>query len=273
MHLFRKNLRHGSFSVWLLLSVGSFGCGHDRSAQRPASPPAAVQPSAAAPTRLPMEVPPAPQNGSIADLMGEHFTIVSWARNAVIAGELDALREPLAALAAYRYEEVPAGRRLPWVAQLQQAARLTSEAAKLEVAASGVATMARVCGECHLANHAGPSFPAVANPLERVAADGVDARMARHLWAAELLWEGITGPSDVTWYAGAKTLLEAPDALDERLPEGFDDALLQVRRLGQKAQDAQTLAARADLYGVLLTTCADCHTRWLARTRNHDDEP
>ena len=243
----------------LLLSVG---CGHSQAAQTAPAPPPTVA-TRSAPKRLPLPAPQLPQSVAIGDVMGDHFIITSWARDSVIAGMLDPLKQPLRVLAAYRYEDVKAGGWMPWIAQLQTAARLTSEAATLDVAASGVATMGRVCGECHRANQRGPISPPVPDLLDRLARETVDERMARHLWAAELLWEGIPGPSDETWRAGAKALIEAPDALDDELPEGFDRSLLEVRGLGQHAEVAETLAERANVYGLLIATCADCHTRFL----------
>lgn len=250
-----------------LVLVGSFGCAHtagvEPSSAAIQTPPSSEVKPSAAPKGLPLQAPPPPASASLGEVMGDHFAITSWARDSVIAGLLPPLREPLIALADYHYDEVQTGGWLPWIAELQEAARLTSKAATLDAAAMGVATMARVCGECHRANHAGPAIPAAGDPLERRKADTVEERMARHMWASELLWEGLTGPSDVTWRAGVKVLLEAPDALDEAMPQSFDADLQQVRVLSQNAEAADSLADRANVYGLLIATCADCHTRWI----------
>jgi cytochrome c553 len=195
--------------------------------------------------------------------MADHFMITSWARDSVIAGMIDPLREPLSTLADYRYDELPAGSWVAGMAQLQAAARLTSQAETLDAAAMGVATMARVCGECHVANHGGPAIPPPPEKAPYVAADSVGERMGRHMWGAELLWEGLTGPSETSWNAGADTLIEAPEELDEQLPESFDTSLREVVALGQAAKEATSLAKRADVYGLLIATCADCHSRWI----------
>lgn len=195
--------------------------------------------------------------------MGDHFMITSWARDSVIAGSLEPLREPLSALADYRYDELPAGTWVPRMAQLQEAARLTSKAQTLDAAAMGVATMARVCGECHVATHGGPVIPPPPEKSPRVPADSIGERMGRHMWGAELMWEGLTGPSDESWRAGAETLMEAPAELDEQLPENFDAALREIVEIGRNAHIATTFASRADAYGLLIATCADCHSRWI----------
>ncbi|HKU38541.1 MAG TPA: hypothetical protein VJR89_10350 [Polyangiales bacterium] len=239
-----------------MLLGAALGCGHTSAAQpEPENPPRrkAVVPA-----------PKPPPSASIGDAMGDHFAITSFARDAVIAGLLEPLRAPLRALADYHYEDVRSGGWMPWIAQLQSAARLTSDAATLDVAAMGVASMARVCGECHVATHGGPVLPPPpAAEEQRLAADTVSERMARHMLSAELLWEGLTAPSDAVWNAGAKALIDAPDQLDDALPESFDADLRQVQALGKDASDATTLAQRADVFGLLIATCSECHTRWI----------
>lgn len=271
MHRLCFGQRIRSSATLLVLVTGSIGCGHSSALPpRPAvATPAVVnEPSpttnaAVVAKRLPLGPPELPASASIGDTMADHFMIASWARDSVIAGLLDPMRAPLTALADYRYDNLRAGDWMPWIAQLQEAAQLTSKAATLDAAAMGVATMARVCGECHQANHGGPALPPIPHSEEPLAVDSVEERMGRHMYGAELLWEGLTGPSDVGWEEGAKTLIQAPDELDQKMPEGFDADLLAVKQLGQRASDAHTLAERADVYGLLIASCASCHSRWV----------
>jgi hypothetical protein len=253
----------------IALVLCSASCGHTHAAQPAPAASAATETTApskkeeSAAHRIPTRAPDPPASAKLGDVMADHFMITSWARDSVIAGMIDPLREPLSTLADYRYDELPAGSWVAWMAQLQAAARLTSQAETLDAAAMGVATMARVCGECHVANHGGPAIPPPPEKTPRLAADSVGERMGRHMWGAELLWEGLTGPSETSWNAGAETLIEAPDELDERLPENFDASLREVVALGRAAKEATSLAERADTYGLLIATCADCHARWI----------
>ena len=194
--------------------------------------------------------------------MAEHFVIVTSARDAVIKGTLRELRAPLRALADYRYPDVELGGWAGPIAQLQQAARLTSDAKSLEQAASGVAAMGRVCGQCHLDN--GGARTQFDLPVEKKAAraDTLKVRMLRHTFAADSLWLGLTTPSDEAWNAGASALTHAPpkppeDALTPT--PGFEAALQEVRSLGQRAAEAGNLDERANVYALLLATCANCH--------------
>lgn len=259
------------------LLAGSSSCGHSSAAApsaRVAPPPLAAPPEqvevrVTRAQRVPTKVPEPPASTKLGDVMADHFLIASWARDSVIAGLLEPMKGPLNALADYHYDELPAPGWAPQLAQLQAAARLTSSAGTLDAAAMGVATMARICGECHAQKHAGPVIPPVPELGRRASADSVPERMDRHMWATELLWEGLTGPSDAAWKAGADALLRAPERLDAELPATFDAELREVQSLGEQARNAMSLSERADLFGLLIATCANCHTRWIEDEVGH----
>jgi cytochrome c553 len=203
-----------------------------------------------------------PPDDNIASFMAEHFVIATLARDAVIKGKVNELREPLRALADYRYTEVALGGWADQVAQLQQAARLTSEAKTIEQAATGVAAMARVCGSCHLRGGRGPAPVESPRETKSTRADDLAKRMYRHMWAADRMWIGLTTPSDDAWLAGASALARAPQRtpVDAPVPPpGFGRALLEVRQLGQRAGEVSSLDERANVYALLLATCANCH--------------
>ncbi len=224
--------------------------------------------SRTSPARAPSATAPTSEHSAareerIADYMPDHFIIVTHGRDSVILGELEALREPMRALAGHDYKDVASGGWMPWIAQLQMAAGLISEAGTLEAAASGVAAMARVCGECHAATSSGPYFGPSGRERTRPRSDTLDERMRRHVWAADRLWEGLTGPSDEAWNDGAAALALAPAAApltDPPMPPEVIAGLLETRALAADAADATSLAQRANVYGLLIATCANCHT-------------
>ena len=265
-------LRACSASALLLSLSCAHASGERQPAQRtsaraPAHSASQPEPSAARP-HPPAKPPPlapedAPEQDRIESFMAEHFAIVTWARDSVIAGSVEPLREPLRALADYEYRSVAPGGWMPYIADLQEAARLTSQSDNLDLAATGVATMARVCGDCHANKASGPKFnDSDRRDERRLRRDSLDQRMQRHIWAADRMWEGLTGPSDAAWSEGAAALANAPAGApraDPALPPKIVSALQEVRALGARALDAQTLADRADVYGLLLSTCANCH--------------
>jgi len=206
------------------------------------------------PTRAPVD---------IAAFMRDHFIITAWARDAVAEGDLESLREPLRELAAYRYPGVVPGAWMQYLARLQAAAKLTSEAQQLPAAAAGVATMARLCGECHVQHRVELSV-SFRTPSERPEpeTESLSTRMYRHQWASTRLWEGLTAPSDEAWAAGAAALAEIPASISpsgQALGPDTLAMLKQVQQIGTEASNANTLDERATSYGRLLSLCSQCH--------------
>jgi hypothetical protein len=244
-----------------LSALLALSCGHAHSAQRPPER-AAAHGSARAEARS--EAHPVSDETRYPDhidsFMVEHFAIVTWARDCVISGTIEGLQGPLTQLADYEYRSVAPGDWMPFIADLQEAARLTSVANDLDLAASGVATMARICGDCHRTKAPGSKFDAPAPEPKRKRSDSFDERMQRHIWAADRMWVGLTEPSDVDWNAGAAALAAIPAVAPKaaRDPQ-LAAALQEVRELGARALDATSARDRADTYGLLISTCANCH--------------
>ena len=256
--------------TWLCLALCA--CGHTSAAQKPAEPPTPVastpeikQAAAPIPARTPEEKAPevSEPHGDeyVRDVMNDHFIITKLARDAVIVGDFASAREPVAALADFQYSsELPQA----WqsdLRRLQHAARQTADAQDLAAAASGVAKMARVCGDCHL-NTTGKAELGSANDPIAGRSESLDERMARHILALDRMWVGLTGPSDDAWREGAKLLVQAPAKVRDRasdLSKDFRFALREVRSLGTRAEHATDGEQRAEAYGQLLSTCARCH--------------
>jgi mono/diheme cytochrome c family protein len=234
----------------------------------PPQPPAAVEPSATRTRTSNPSEQPASSTGAeveadldvVDDIMGDHFLITAWARDAIIYGELDALREPLMTLADFKY---PAAMP-PGLTELQDAARVTAKASTLVAAAAGVATMGRVCGECHQKRNLGIEVKrqTFGGPSKGKHAETIDTRMFRHGWAAERLWEGLVAPSDHAWQAGAAALAHAPKQtpkLNRPASEALTRQLRAMRELGVRASTAASMQERAEVYALTLASCAQCH--------------
>ena len=135
------------------------------------------------------------------------------------------------------------------------------EAQDLKTMATLTGQLAGGCGSCHQAVKSGPRFV-----LGNTAPNGSsrEAQMIRHLWAADRMWEGLVGPSEEAWKAGAEAMAKTQPALatayrastSATTSRGF---LGEVNRLASEALAATTLAERADVYGRLLNTCNRCH--------------
>ena len=141
-------------------------------------------------------------------------------------------------------------------------ASMAARAQDLEAVASQTGYMAAACGDCHIAMETGPRFVVGSTHPE---GDSREAQMIRHLWAADRMWEGLVGPSESSWRAGASALAETGPALvtalrtstlPARSPSSLAEEVVSVAR---DAMTAATTEARAQVYGRVLTTCNGCH--------------
>lgn len=171
----------------------------------------------------------------VASEMHDRYAAASAARDAVVAGQLEAARAAGAALAAAEpLPALPLGW-APRMAAMDSAGSAVARAADLPAAAAAVAALGGVCGACHAALEAGPS----AAPPEA----GGDA----HAPAAEALWIGLVTAQDDPWVRGSGAIageLAGP-------PEAAAALSAAARAAGTRPG--------AQAYAGLLQTCAGCH--------------
>jgi hypothetical protein len=184
-------------------------------------------------------------------------------RDAMVRGDLDGAKAEAKLRAELRLAGPTSGLFRHLLDAMKDAAARASGANDLKDAGRDVGIVAKTCGDCH--HVFGRPGMIVGQPA--APASGVRASMQRHQWAAEQMWEGLVVPSDDAWNAGALALADAPLA-----PEALTPGKSPVPRLGELAQTVHDLGrqaaavervdVRADLYGQIQATCADCH-KWL----------
>jgi hypothetical protein len=161
--------------------------------------------------------------------MLDHFADATAARDAVIAGRLQDVRAPLDRLAV-----APAARNLPddwvpWFDEMRKVAARGAGATTLTAAAESIAALGATCGECHRTTVGGPKT-VLAPEYNSAGARGLQEKMARHRFAADELWIGLTGPAHEAWSTGASALMNINvpglvthrgyPATDDRPPSG-----------------------------------------------------
>lgn len=229
----------------LLILLVTAGCNKkpDHKTDEPAKP------EAPATTGEPAE--PRPE---VSAHMKEHFTRVSAIRDAVIAGDYAATREPSTWLAEHG---APQGIPDDWielVTDLRKMAGGLEEATDVEQVALALGPVARACGSCHEKLGAEIKYQPPAAP----AGDGFKAEMDRHRWAAGLLWDGVVIPNDAAWTAGAGHFAATALVPEKPTPE-LEKLAAEVKQLGEKAASAADRQSRGNVYGELLASCATCH--------------
>lgn len=225
------------------------------SAKPAASPAKAPQPSGEA------------ESPSVPKRMAEHFTRGAKMRDAVIAGDLAALKKDAQWMAEKELTGEMPDTWKPKMTDMQDAAKRALDATKIEEAAVAVAAMAAACGSCH-STLGGPKITVGEPPA---GGSGAATHMQRHQWAAARLWDGLSVPSADAWVKGAEAMADAPltpeaAAGPQSVPKEIDALAKDVHAIAEKARGLKDPAAsgpvvsdRAAAYGKFLQTCASCH--------------
>jgi len=140
-------------------------------------------------------------------------------------------------------------------------AALIAEARNVETMATQVGRLAAACGSCHRALNGGPRFVVGSDAPE---GGTQEAHMLRHIWATDRMWEGLVGPSEDAWLAGAQALALTEPSLAQAFrasipPSELEGFLREVNVLATEALEATGQDARADVHGRVLYTCTRCH--------------
>lgn len=189
--------------------------------------------------------------------MHESFDLLRAIEKLLVRGKLDDARS-LAKSIAQAPDEPGLDTWGARAALVRERAAAVANATTVEEGCRREAKLAEACAGCHLEAGVVPEFKPSALPPDK---PSVGARMARHLWAADRMWEGMVGGSDEAWLAGLDVLAMPPV---RELPR---DRLELARRMQQLADQARQrksvddLGERARAYGEILATCAACHTR------------
>jgi cytochrome c553 len=189
--------------------------------------------------------------------MHENFDLLRAIEKLLVRGKLDEVR-----LLARGIAEAPDEPGM--AAWAKQAALVRERAAALATAPDAAeacrreARLAIACAGCHVDAGAAPEFqsPGQAPPDLPT----IEARMRRHLWATDRLWEGIVGAADDAWRQGLDVLAATPLSSVQDVDGGFARRLQQLADRARVQQATATATDRAHSYGEILTTCTGCHT-------------
>ncbi len=198
--------------------------------------------------------------------MEGHEKIADAVRDAVERGDLEKAKAEARTLSERQFDGSTSELWHEKTGMMRDAASEIENAQDLKEAGRDVAIIARVCGGCHEEY----GRPDVLVDIESSNASGARASMQQHQWAVERLWDGLVVPSDTAWSAGAQILSDNPLVLG--LPTDgapsmrrIGELVALVHKIGSKAVKTNQAADRAELFGQLLVTCAECH-EWVGGT-------
>lgn len=204
-------------------------------------------------------IPPYPQD--LPSHMSEHFIAAGDLETAIIRGELDQGRAHARWLATHEPHVGLPGLQGPHLVAVRAAAARGADASSLEELAGASARMASACGGCHAATGGGLQYLPGPPPDSD---ESVSTRMARHVWAADRLWESLLDRSDDLWTAGTEALaassISAREATwDPEVESRIEPVVQQLEAIARTGPGTRTWSDRAELVGELLTTCSTCH--------------
>lgn len=208
---------------------------------------------------------PAAPVADVARHMHEHLARVTTMQEAVIRGDLEAAVEPARWIADHQETEgLPAGSET-FVAHMKKQAGAVAAAAEVQdLKNAGVATAMTLsyCGSCHAAVKVTPQM---AEPVKPTASSPVTAHMLEHQWATDLMYQGLTMPSEERWQKGLAAMQGSPLAekelpRDTKLTKEIAALESRVHELAAKAKATSDLGTKVALYGEYLAGCAGCHS-------------
>ena len=191
-----------------------------------------------------------------------HFDLALEARGHALNGEVDAFRQASQELADLEPAQDLAPELMLQLGPMRWEAREGAKAESNAEIALAAAKIAQTCGDCHVANDIplGDRFTIGGPPPPGSAA----RHMAGLAWTSRLLWDGLIGPSDRTWTAGAEGLAELgvlPEGLPADMPAGdVRVAGVRLQQLAERAALTREPAERVQVLAEIWTTCARCHS-------------
>jgi cytochrome c556 len=141
----------------------------------------------------------------------------------------------------------------PWLDDMKAEAAKGAQATDLPAAAAAVAAVGATCGECHRTTRGGPEFTGDEMGYSHYGRTGLEETMARHLWSANELWLGLSGPVHPAWSRGAAALMnitvpkvvtqKGTTAEEDKPPTG--EGALQTEQGAQPPEGSQASASAA----------------------------
>lgn len=190
--------------------------------------------------------------------MHENFDLLRAIEKLLLRGK----REEATALAraiAEAPDEPSLGELEVHAIRVRDLAAALGRASSIDEACARVSRLAVACAGCHAATGVVPALSSV--PPLPPDKPTIEARMARHVWATDRLWEAVVGGGDEPWAKGLGVLAAAPlpfrASMEDRA--GLAKQLQRLATTAIKRKTTDTLAERGRAYGEILTVCATCH--------------
>ena len=193
--------------------------------------------------------------------MHGHYERARSVHDTLVRADMDTARADMAWIATHEEGNALPAELRPRLVEMQTEAASFAQATTLTQAGTAVGRMLARCGACHAESHGGPTVAETPIPE----GDTPEARMRRHQWASDRMFDGLLTASPDTFRRGNDALTSAPLTQDElpataaQPPEQVVTLTTHVRELGAEAAAAEDDDTRASIYGRYVATCGACH--------------
>lgn len=202
--------------------------------------------------------PPQEHETAVRLHMREHYDLDRAIERLLVRGQLEQARD-LSRVMGGASDDLGFGTATRHVVLVRERAAALAASPGIDEACRRAAKLAAACATCHVDARIAPLFDAT----QKVPADEptIHARMARHAWAVDRIWEGMVGNSDAAWRAGLDVIARPPLPWSElsgprvALGRRLQDLAVRARQLHM----IDDIDERARMYGEILVTCAACH--------------
>jgi len=191
--------------------------------------------------------------------MQHHFGDVVLVHEAVIRGDLPAVRAPAMKVASIATPTGVPESAAPFVMALREAGQRAARATTLTEAAQATVAMVNECANCHRGVGVYPAVPSRRPPE----IGGLLGHMLEHQLATDDMLAGLMVPSPSQWRTGADRLRVAPlrpgQQRDSDRTKWVREADVRLHELADRASAADTTDERGRSYADIMTTCVQCH--------------
>lgn len=248
-------------TVGVVLGAMAVACGEPAAPAEPVATEVTPPPSAAPPPTTPPPTSAAPSDEAVHAVMEGHYSRARSVHDALVRADMEQARADMAWIATHEEGNALPAEVQPLLAAMQAEAARFADATTLTEAGTAVGHMLVRCGACHAQTHGGPQVAETPIPE----GDTPEARMRRHQWAADRMFDGLLTASPETFREGNEALTSAPltqaelPATAAQPEEQVVTLTTHVRDLGAEAAAATDDESRASIYGRYVATCGACH--------------
>lgn len=128
--------------------------------------------------------------------MHRHMIRSTDIQTGVVLGNMDQARDAGRWLASHETAVSLSSRTASYLEEMRALGAEVAATDDRAAAGAALGKMGAACGGCHAESGGGPRYAIGSGPPR---GESVSTRMIRHIWGADRMWDGLTGPAPEVW--------------------------------------------------------------------------